>query len=156
MGMVLCCGLWDQILLSSILKLAFKVPRSTFTYLVEGKLARDFITLRNQILARYPDFFMKLLNSPSKEVRLLANIVGRDPQSNTCRNLLHIKRVSELDPWDFSSQRIKLNLPVKGIPEDQQWRIGLMEKLMKMKEQKHIYVEDSTRICAMLDSLCST
>ena len=66
--------------------------------------------------------------------------------------LLRIK----LDPWVFSSQRIKLELPVRTIPENQQWRIGLMEKLMEMRCNKHLCVEDSARICAMLDSLCAT
>ena len=68
---------------NTFVKLTFEVPRSTFTYLVEGYLAKDFVSLRNQILGRYPSFFQKLLKSPSKEIRLLANIVGRDPRSNT-------------------------------------------------------------------------
>jgi hypothetical protein len=141
---------------NTCVKLVYRVPRSTFTYLVEGYLARDYVSLRNQILARYPAFFQKLLNSPSKEIRLLANIVGRDSKSTTFRNLLYIQKLSGLDPWNFSSQRIKMKLPVKEVPDDQKWRIGLMSKLMEMKEEKHICVEDSTRICAMLDSLCST
>ena len=86
----------------------------------------------------------------------MAHIVSRDPMSTTYRNLCHIKEVSGLDPWDFSSQRIKMKLPVKNIPEDQKWRIGLLSNLKKMKEESKLNVVDSTRICAMLDSLCST
>ena len=85
---------------------------------------------------------------------LLAHIVSRDPMSTTYRNFCHIKEVFGLDPWDFSSQRIKMKLPVKNIPEDQKWRIGLLSNLKKMKEERNAV--DSTRICAMLDSLCST
>ena len=141
---------------NTFVKLAYGVPRSTFTYLVEGYFARDFMSLRNQILGRYPAFFQKLLNSPSKEIRLLANIVGRDPKSTTSKNLLYIKKVSGLDPWDFSTQKIKMNLPVKEVPVEQKWRLGLMETLMAMKVDKFVIAEDSARICAMLDSLCST
>ena len=63
-------------------------PRSTFTDLVEDYLAIDFMSLWKQVLGRYPAFFQKLLSSPSKEVRLLANIVSRDPRSTTSKNLL--------------------------------------------------------------------
>ena len=139
---------------NTCVRLVFRVLRNTFTFLVEGFLAKDHMSLRNQILS--PAFFRGLLNSPSKEIRLLANIVGREPQSTTAKNLLHIQNLTKLDPWVFSSQRIKLELPVKTIPEDQQWRIGLMEKLMMTRYSKHLCVEDSTRICAMLDSLCAT
>ena len=88
---------------NTFVKLAYGVTRSTYTYLVEGYLAKDFVSLRNQILGRYPAFFQKLLNSPSKEIRLLANIVSRDPRSTTSKNLVYIKQLSGLDPWDFSS-----------------------------------------------------
>ena len=137
-------------------KLAYKVPRSTFTYLVEGYLAGDYMSLRNQILSRYPDFFHNLLKSPSKEVRLLANIVGREPGSTTYRNLELLKQLSDLDPWVFSSQRIKSALPVQTVPESQEWRVGLLGKLLELRVDKHVWAEDSKRLSAMIDSLCST
>ena len=141
---------------NTFVKLTFEVPRSTFTYLVEGYLAKDFVSLRNQILGRYPSFFQKLLKSPSKEIRLLANIVGRDPKSTTYKNIQHVKNLSSLDPWDFSSQSIKIQLPVKKVPDNQKWRLGLMANLMEIREDKFVNAEDASRICAMLDSLCST
>ena len=127
---------------NTFVKLTFEVPRSTITYLVEGFLAKDFVSLRNQILGRYPSFFQKLLKSPSKEIRLLANIVGRDPRSTTYKNLQHLKNLSSLDPWDFSSQSIKIQLPVKKVPENQKWRLGLMAKLMEIRENKFVNAED--------------
>ena len=63
---------------NTCVKLVFDVPTiSTLIYLVEGHLAKDHTSLRNQVLSRYPSFVQNLLNSPSKEVRLLANIVAR-------------------------------------------------------------------------------
>ena len=58
------------------IKLVYNGPRSTFTYLVEGFFAAGHMSLRNQVLSRYPSFVQNLLNSPSREVRLLANIVA--------------------------------------------------------------------------------
>ena len=63
------------------------VPRSTFTYLVEGFLTMEKTSLRNQILSRYPGFFRKLQMSPSKEVRMLAKMVETDPRSTLTRTL---------------------------------------------------------------------
>ena len=80
---------------------------------------------------------------------LLAHIVSRDPMSTTYRNFCHIKEVFGLDPWDFSSQRIKMKLPVNNIPRNQKWRIGLLSNLKKMKGESKLNVEDSTRSCAM-------
>ena len=76
--------------------------------------------------------------------------MGRDPKSTTSKNLLYIKKVSGLDPWDFSTQKIKMNLPVKEVPVEQKWRLGLIETLMAMKVDKFVIAEDSARICAML------
>ena len=46
-------------------KLVYGVPRSTFTYLVEGHFAAGHTSLRNQML------YQNMLNSPIKEVRTL-------------------------------------------------------------------------------------
>ena len=141
---------------NTCVKLAYRVPRSIYTYLVEGYLAKDFLSLRNQILSRYPSFFSNLLNSPSGEVRLLANIVGRDCQSNTYKNLRYIQQLSGLDPWVFSSYRIKSALPVKMVPESEMWRINFLTKLIQIRDDKYTCVENSQSLCSMIDSLCNT
>ena len=167
---VFCCDAYGSMLWSlsstsaeqffkswnTCVKLVHDIPRSTFTYLVEGYFAKNHVTLRNQVLSRYPGFFQGLLKSPSKEVKLLANVVSRDPRSNTFQNLKYVKTLSGLSPWDYSSTRIKLELPVQNVPESEGWRIGLLTNLLKMREEKNMLVENTTRICAMVDSLCST
>ena len=143
---VFCCDAYGSMLMSmsstsavqfvkswnTCVKLVHDIPRSTFTYLVEGYFAKNHVTLRNQVLSRYPGFFQGLLKSPSKEVKLLANVVSRDPRSNTFQNLKYVKSLSGLSPWDYSSTRIKLL--VKNVPESEVWRIGLYTNLPKMRE----------------------
>ena len=124
--------------------------------MVEGYFAKGFPSLRNQVLSRYPSFFQKLLSSPSKEVRLLANIVSRDLHSVTAKNLKYISDITKLSPWDFSSARIKQELPEQNVPEKQTWRIGLLGTLVAMRKTKAVCVEDSKMITAMLHSLCNT
>ena len=138
------------------IKLIHDVPRSTFTYLVEGYFAKGFASLRNQVISRYSNFFQKLLTSPSREIKLLANIVSRDPNSVTAKNIKYIKELTDLSVWDFSSWRIKEELPVKTVPEGEEWRLGLLRKLMDLRRCKNVCVEDSKKISAMLESLCDT
>ena len=76
---------------------------------MEDYFAKDFSSLRNQVISRYPSFFQKLLLSPSREVRLLAHIVSRDPESVTegerwrlglLENYLSVRRQLERDCED--------------------------------------------------------
>ena len=125
--------------------------------MAEGHLAAGHVSLRNQIISRYSGFFRKLLNSPSKEVRILSRIVSKDPRSNTCSNLRYLQKLTGLvQPQFYSSHRIKTALPVKKVPETEQWRLGLLDNLMKMKQERYLSAKDSKAICAMMDSLCST
>ena len=142
---------------NTCVKLIYGVPRSTYTYLVEGFFAENETSLRNQILGRYPGFYRKLLTSPSKEVRILARMVSGDPRSTTCRNLRYLREISKLDTVEhYSAWRVKDALPVKKVPEKEKWRLGLLNTLMGMQSVRFIMVQDSKRICAMIDSLCST
>ena len=142
---------------NTCVKLIYDVPRSTFTYLVEGFLAKSQTSLRNQILSRYPGFFRKLLTSPSKEVRILARVVQDDPRSTTCQNLRYLREATKVEHVEeYSSWRVRSLLPLKTVPENEMWRLGLMSTLMVAKSEKFMMVQDNKRICAMLDSLCST
>ena len=133
------------------------LPRNTFTYLVEGFLAADQTSLRNQVLCRYPGFYRSLLNSPSREVRILVRLVSNDPKSTTCRNLKHLARITCLEkPQLYCSWRIREVLPVQYVPKEEEWRLGLLSALMKVKRERYSMVKDMQQICAMLDSLAST
>ena len=59
-------------------------------------------------------------------------------------------------PQFYSTLRVRAALPVKVVPENEAWRLGLLDKLLLLKREKYLGVQDSKRICAMIDSLCST
>ena len=166
MVQILCCDgygsmLWDlasnpaeQFFKSwnTCVKLIHGAPLSTYTYLVEGFFAGDHVSLRNQILARYPGFFRKLMTSPSKEVRVLARIVKDDPRSITCQNLRYMRTVTRLEQVEhFCSWRIRDALPVQQVPEKEVWRVGLLTSLMGLRSEKYQMVSDIKHICAMMD-----
>ena len=109
---------------NTCVKLAFDVPRSTFTYLVEGFLASDMTSMRNQILSRYAGFYRKLTNSPSREVRCLVRIVSDDPRSTTCTNMRLLREKTGLSqPQFYSLAKVKAALPVKTVPEAEKWSL---------------------------------
>ena len=127
---------------NTTVKLVWSVPRSTFTYLVEGFLGDGQTSLRNQILARYPGFFRALQVSPSREVRL---------------NLRYLRRRTCMPQVDqFTSWRVRESLPVQQVPGDQQWRLGSLTYLLTTRQDQYTRVQDSKQITAMIDSLCST
>ena len=118
--------------------LVYNIPRNTFTYLVEGFLASEFTSLRNQIISRYAGFYRKLLSSPSREIRGLVRIVSDDPRSTTCANLRLLrnktgKRQAEL----YSSAIVKAALPVLSVPEAEKWRLGLLTNLLKLRSEMY-------------------
>ena len=72
---------------NTCIKLAWNVPRATHTYFLDHLLGVGFCHTRVDLLTRYSKFFARLLKSASSEVRILANVVGRDVRSTTGKNL---------------------------------------------------------------------
>ena len=91
---------------STSVKLTWDVPRSTHTYLVEDVLAKDFLTVKQQLVGRYVGFFRALLKSKSPEVQIVASMVGRCALSTTGSNLMKIQRETGHDPWVDDSWKI--------------------------------------------------
>ena len=82
---------------NTCIKLAWQVPRSTHTYFVERLLSCGISHIRNDILARYVTFLKSLRESPSMEVGVMVNYVGRNIRTTTGNNLHFIKDITDLD-----------------------------------------------------------
>ena len=141
---------------NTFVKLAWDVPLDTYTYLVENSLANKFVPLRKQICSRYVNFLSKLSSSSSKEVRHLAKIVSRDAQSTVYRNIQYIKDVSGLSPWDNTAQQIIQKIENSTIPDNNEWRMTMLMKLLGTRRQMSAVLEDTSNISLMIDSLCNT
>ena len=141
---------------NTFVKLAWDVPRSTYTYLVENVLADKFVPFKKQIFSRYVNFFQHLLTSCSKEVRHLTRIVSRDARSIVWKNVELIKSLSGLSPWDFSSWRVVQKIENAPIPPGNEWRITLLVKLLNQRRQKSASLEDTRHLTLMINSLCDT
>ena len=52
--------------------------------------------------------------------------------------------------------RQRLVLPVRWVPEEEQWRLGLLDSLLARRDKADSSDEESVRLCAMIASLVST
>ena len=141
---------------SSCVRRVYFLPLNTFTYLVEGHLAKTSVPLRNMVLGRYPAFLRRLLDSSSTEVRLMAELAMENAQTVTASNLAHLQKLTQLDPVSDSVRSIKMALPVKLVPEEEEWRLGLLDKLLELRVKRRAAGEDEKAVNAMISSLCST
>ena len=72
-------------------KLAWNVPLSCHTYLVEEVLAAGIANLEVSLLERFLGFFKSLLASPSQEMVVVALLASRDVRSTLGSNLTQLE-----------------------------------------------------------------
>ena len=94
--------------------------------------------------------------SASWEVRVLSQIVARDAQSVTGRNLLNIGLEYKLDPWSMPVERFKIEDVRKPPPTVDEWRFDLLQHLLTQRNDMQICGEDPEEIISLIDSLCRT
>ena len=119
-------------------------------------LAKNFVPLRHQMYSRYSTFFQNLLKSSSKEVALLASVVSRDAQSVTSRNIKLVTSESGCSPWDYSSMRVKAGLKKTSVPENNEWRLSLLMKMLECRRTEEKQLTNTDRLTEIINSLCDT
>ena len=141
---------------NTCVKLAWDTPRMTHNLFVE-MLSGDLPSVRKQILCQYMSFFRKLRQSPLREVRILANLVGRDTNSVTGRNLSNLmEEFPTLDPWTHGAAHFKTQYRGYLVPDEDQWRLPLLKKLLYQRREMDTCGEDVTTITELIDSLCTS
>ena len=139
-------------------KLAWHVPRQTHTYFVDHLLSSGLSHARTDILARYVGFFHSLRISPSQEIRILANLLGRDLQSCTGRNLAYIREETGLDIWACTSKQVRVALEKEDklavVPGPDQWRLPFLGRLLAERGEKFYLCEDTNWLTEQIDALC--
>ena len=139
---------------STAVKLSWKTPRATRTYLVDHLLAANLVSTRRQVLSRYVKFLRGLLSSRSKEVALVASVVSRDVRSTTGRNLWLIEEETHLNPFTARPAEVRDRLKLAAVPEQDSWRLGLLETYLSERRTLETNLEDTEQITGLIDSLC--
>ena len=118
------CRSWN-----TCVKLAYNIPRSTHTYLVEHCLAAGFVPVRTEMMARYVKFHQNLLQSKSFEVQVLVNLVSKDIRSTTAKNIALIEKEAGKTANNLSPQQVRELIVKPPVPMNQEWRMPLLQKL---------------------------
>ena len=139
---------------NTCVKLAWGIPRWSHNYLVEHVLSCRIPSVRQKVLGQYLGFFQKLIKSESPEIRLLANLVGRDAGAVTGQNLANIEHEFGLDPWVSSTAQLAQKYILYSVPDEDKWRAPLLVKLLEQKSEMKIMKENTKTISEVIDSLC--
>ena len=144
---------WD-----TAVKLSWSCPRWTRTFLLQQVLASGMTSARTDILGRYGKFFKGLRASVCQEVRVLFNLVARDLQSTTAKNINLLKNTAGMDPWMAGPSKLKEALhrnQVVDIPPQDVWKMEYLRSLLRqLQEAKHIVQKDRvTYLQGLIDSL---
>ena len=137
-------------------KLCWGLDRATHINLIEQYFCSDMLSLRRQVLARYPNFVRKLLDSPSFEIRFLANIALNDARSPTCRNLQYLNEITSLNVLSEPKWKVKLALPFQSKDKPEPWRISLLTTLLECRFSGNYgnLNSDKATVNDMIKSLC--
>jgi hypothetical protein len=96
------------------------------------------------------------VNSPSKEVAVLAKIIGANANYNTGSNLLNIRLETKLCTRTTPIQKFKevLSSP-KPVPETDIWRLNLLSKYLEIRKNLQLQCEGTKFIDGLIESLCT-
>ena len=141
---------------STAVKVTWDVPRSTHRFLVDNLLAVDFLTVKQDLIGRYVNFFSGLLKSLSPEVRIVASMVGRSARSTTGKNMLGIERETGLDPWTAKAWSVRQEVPRAEVPPGEGWRVQYLSKLLLARREMMVMCQDVEQVNVLIDSLRSS
>ena len=147
------CSSWRR-----SIKSAWDVNWNCHGYFIPTVLAPYSRPLLASLLSRFHNFFLSLLDSPSKEVQILCLISSRDIRSSLGSNLRMISDRTGLDPWCVSNNIIRRKLTETEMPsvnKEDEWRIGFLAKLLAARLEKHYNSEtdDESRLNDIISSL---
>jgi hypothetical protein len=139
-------------------KLAWDVPRTCRTHLVQAVLAPHTASLRASLRHRAIGFFRGLLTSTSHEVVLVALLAARDLRSNVGSNLALVQEETGLDPWVAGRAELRAALEAADrapVPQLDSWRAPALDKLLIARLQAHYAAdrEEEKRLTGLIDSI---
>ena len=144
---------WD-----TAVKLTWSCPRWTRTFLLQKVLTCGLSSAKTDILGRYGKFCRGLRTSVCQEVRVLFNLVSRDLQCTTAKNLKLVRDSSGLDAWTALPRELKQAIQEKqlvDIPPQDAWKIEYLKSLLsQLQVAKQLVQEDRIKyIQGLIDSL---
>ena len=125
-------------------------------------LCGGLVSVKMDILSRYAGFYRSLLDSPSREVAILARIVAKDIRTTTASNLRLLEVETGGGTWRTTSPEIREKLKEKDpvAPVEDAWRVPYLGKLLEERDML-LYQgladsdEEVESVQSLIDSLCT-
>ena len=64
--------------------------------------------------------------------------------------------MSGFSRWDYGKIKIAENVATVNVPDNNGWRLSLLEKMLRFRMEMETKMEDTAAITKMIDSLCTT
>ena len=143
---------WD-----TAVKLTWGCPRYTRTFLLQQVLACGDTYVKADILSRYGKFSKELRLSISKEVRVFFNLVARNLQTNTAKDIKIVEAMSGTNLWAVGQYKLKKELHMNqlvDIPIRDRWRLNYLALLLRQHQEARLQVQEDrvTRIQELINS----
>ena len=88
---------------------------------------------------------------------VVARIVGRNTSTTTGLNLLNLRLETKLNPWTCSVNSFKEYFwKTEEVPEMERWRLPLLEKYLRIREEQTVSCHDTEYIDSLISSLCTS
>ena len=124
---------------NTAVKLAWRVPRNTFTFLVDRVLSMGISSVRDSLFRRYGLFLKSLSLSAATEVQVLAAITENDLRSTTGQNKAKL--------LDYQCD--------KEIPLGEGWRIPYLNRLLEQRDLEQQSQLEETQLDDMIETVAS-
>ena len=120
------------------------LPLSTHRYLLEPLSG---VHAETMIFSRYIKFVQSMRKSSKVAVQCLIQLVSKDTQTNTGRNIRYIlNKTGESDIFAVNAQKLKCDYKFAPIQPEDQWKVGFIKELTNVKagtlELNHDTIED--------------
>ena len=137
-------------------KLAWDLPRSTFTFLVDRVLTGDLPSVRECLLTRYAMFLQGLYSSKNKELRILSSTASSDVRSTTGSNSAKLTRETGLDLRTCRKHMVKEGLLKTAVPTEDEWRAPFLARLLDERRTMFLAEEEMKHMDNLIKMVCSS
>ena len=114
------------------------------------------MTVKQQLVGRFTNFFRSLLKIKSMEICVVANMVGRCAQSTTGGNLIRIHRETGQDPWKEPAWKVRDGITRAEVPPQEGYRVQYLKKLITARTELRSKALETTEVDGLIESLCSS
>ena len=109
-------------------RLAWKVPRTTHRYLIEG--ISGCLHPKVMLASRHVKFVKQLRSSSKMGVRVLASLASNDQRCVLGMNMAKVSRECSSNMENLTPSMVKTKLKYFDVPEEEGWRLGPILELL--------------------------